>query len=115
MKKVEEGKAASPNVQPIKPRRKFDSAFKRDAVALWLSSGKSAREIGAELGITERHLHKWHKQHAPATPTQRGQMETELMALRRENALLRQQRDILKKTLGILSEPPNSATNGSTP
>jgi transposase-like protein len=39
MKKVEESKATSPSVQPIKPRRKFDAAFKRDAVALWLSSG----------------------------------------------------------------------------
>jgi transposase-like protein len=115
MKKVEESKATSPAVPPIKPRRKFDPAFKRDAVVLWLSSGKSAREIGTELGITERHLHSWHKNHAPPTPTQRTQMETELLALRRENALLRQQRDILKKTLGILSEPPNNATNGSTP
>jgi transposase len=115
MKKVEETKAASATVPSIKPRRKFDSAFKRDAVALWLSSGKSAREMGAELGITERHLHSWHKRHAPATPTQRSQVETELVALRRENALLRQQRDILKKTLGIISELPNSASNGSTP
>ncbi len=115
MKKVEESKAASPAVPPTKPRRKFDPAFKRDAVALWLSSGKSAREIGAELGITERHLHSWHKKHAPARPVERTEMESELVALRRENALLRQQRDILKKTLGILSEPPNSATNGSTP
>jgi transposase len=115
MKKVEDIKAASPSVPALKPRRKFDPAFKRDAVALWLSSGKSAREIGAELGITERHLHTWRKKHAPPTPTQRGEMESELLALRRENALLRQQRDILKKTLGILSEPPSSATNGSTP
>ena len=99
----------------MKSRRKFDPTFKRDAVALWLSSDKSAREIGAELGITEGHLHSWHKHHAPATATQRSQMESELAALRRENALLRQQRDILKKTLGILSEAPNSATNGSTP
>jgi transposase len=115
MKKVEETKILSSTVQPIKPRRKFDPAFKRDAVALWLGSGKSAREIGAELGITEKHLHTWHKKHAPATPIQRTEMESELVALRRENALLRQQRDILKKTLGIISEPPNNATNGSTP
>jgi transposase len=114
MKKLEETKILSATIQPLKPRRKFDSAFKREAVALWLSSGKSAREIGAELGITERHLHTWHKKHAPATPIQRTEMETELVTLRRENALLRQQRDILKKTLGILSEPPNSATNGLT-
>lgn len=115
MKKVEENKAAASTAQPIKPRRKFDAAFKRDAVALWLGSGKSAREIGLELGITERHLHSWHQQHAPATPTQRSQREGELVALRHENALLRQQRDIFKKTLGILSEPPHSVTNGSTP
>jgi transposase-like protein len=99
----------------IKPRRKFDAAFKRDAVALWLSSGKSARQIGAELGIQERHLYLWRKMHAPATPATQTQMESELSALRRENALLRQQRDILKKTLGILSEVPSSASNGSTP
>jgi transposase len=115
MKKVEGIRAAAPTVQPKPARRKFDPAFKREAVALWLSSGQSAREIGPELGITERHLHSWHKKHAPPTPTQRSQMESELVALRRENALLRQQRDILKKTLGILSEPPHSATNGSTP
>jgi transposase len=113
MKKVEVIKAPRPSQPPLKRRRKFDAAFKREAVALWLSSGKSAREIGEELGLTERHLHSWHNQYAPATPTQRGAMEEELAALRRENVLLRQQRDILKKTLGILSEPPNSATNGS--
>lgn len=102
-------------VSEIKPRRKFDAAFKREAVALWLSSGKSARQIAAELGIPERHLYAWKKDHAPGTPASQGQREAELAALRRENALLRQQRDILKKTLGILSEPPSSATNRSTP
>lgn len=111
---MKEVKAAVQNPE-IKPRRKFDDAFKRDAVALWLSSGKSARQIGAELGIPERHLYLWKKTHAPATPATQNQMESELARLRRENALLRQQRDILKKTLGILSEPPSNASNGSTP
>lgn len=102
-------------VSEIKPRRRFDAAFKREAVALWLSSGKSAREVAAELGIPQKRLYVWKKAHAPATPASQGQMEKELAELRRENAHLRQQRDILKKTLGILSEPPKSATNGSTP
>jgi transposase len=115
MKKAESQDQTPSPTGPIQSRRKFDPAFKRDAVAMWLKSGKSAREIGAELGITEKHLHNWHKQHAPATATQQKQMENELAVLRRENALLRQQRDILKKTLGIISEPPSSATNGSTP
>jgi transposase-like protein len=64
MKQIEESKTARPVVQPLKSRKKLDSSFKRDAVALWLSSGESAREIGAESGITERHLHSWHKQHS---------------------------------------------------
>ena len=97
----------------IKPRRKFDVTFKREAVVLWVSSGKSAREIASELGIPEKRLYIWKRLHAPASPSSQSQMESELAALRRENAHLRQQRDILKKTLGILSEPPNSATNGS--
>ena len=81
---------------------------------MWKTSGKSARQIAQELGIQEKRLHLWRKTHAVVTPTTKGEMENELETLRRENALLRQQRDILKKTLGILSEPPSSASNGST-
>lgn len=98
----------------VKPRRKFDVAFKKDAVTLWLNSGKSAREVAGELGIGENRLYLWRQQYAPRTPATQGQMEQELAALRRENALLRQQRDILKKTLGILSDDPKSVTKGST-
>jgi hypothetical protein len=39
-----------------------------------------------------------------------GQLEDAL----RENRHLREQRDILKKTLGILSEPSTNAINGLT-
>ena len=110
MKEVKEAQKAE-----VKPRRRFDAAFRRDAVALWLSSGKSAREIASELGVAQRHLYLWKKTHAASTPATQAQMESELEALRRENVLLRQQRDVLKKTLGILSEPPSNASNGSRP
>jgi transposase len=99
----------------VKPRRKFDVAFKRDAVALWLSSGKPARQVAEELGVAENHLYLWRKTHAPRTPETQTQLEEELAALRRENAHLRQRCDILKKTLGILSEPQSNASNGSRP
>src|SRR5438105_5755590 len=98
-----------------KTRRKYDAAFKRQAVDLWLSSGKTARQVATELGIPMERLRFWKKKLAggpmPASPSN---LQAELADLRRENAYLRQQRDILKKTLGILSEPPNNATNGST-
>ncbi len=105
--------------------KKFDQAFKEHAVNLWLSSGKSAREIALELGIKPDRLYTWKDVlglgSAPpggkggAEPRRRRpeELEAELARLQRENNYLRQQRDILKKTLGILSEDPNSATNGS--
>lgn len=112
---MKEKQPAALSAASIKPRRKYDATFKREAVALWLSSGKSAREIGAQLGISQSHLYDWKNQYGPETVTTQAQRDEELARLRQENALLRQQRDILKKTLGIISEPPNSATNGSTP
>lgn len=106
---MKESKQIVPPV--IKRRRKYDAAFKREAVALWLRSGKSADEVASELGIPEKHLYMWKRSHAE--PSNQSQMEKELAALRRENTYLRERCDILKKTLGILSESPNNDTNGS--
>ncbi len=108
-------KEAAPQGAEIKPRRKFDATFKRQAVAHWLESGKSARQVSAELGLSQSHLYEWKKAFGPVTPATEEQRDQELEALRRENALLRQQRDILKKTLGIISEAPNNDSNGSQP
>ena len=104
------------NSEPVpmkKRRRKFDPTFKAEAVALWQNSGKSAQEIAEQLGVRDRQLYAWKASHLPTGP--QADLQAENAALRRENELLRQQRDILKKTLGIISEPPNSASNGSTP
>lgn len=101
-------------VGDVKPRRQYDGNFKRDAVLQWLDSGKSARQVAEELGIGESRLHAWKKTHGPVGPAVQADRDDELAALRRENAQLRQQRDILKKTLGILSEPQSNASNAST-
>jgi transposase len=108
------------NQQPIhpevKPRKRFDQNFKAEAVALWLKSGRSAQSMAAELGLRDKQLYRWKSIFAPgpivAVKPTAADLEAEVAALRSENELLRQQRDILKKTLGILSEPPNNATNG---
>ena len=42
------------------------------------------------------------------------QLEAKITSLQRENDYLRQQRDILKKTLGILSEAPTNGISGLT-
>ena len=104
-----------PVVSEIKPRKKFDRNFKQEAVTLWLSSGKSAQVVAAELGIRDKQLYQWRKTLLPVTAAKLSvaELEAQNLALRRDNDQLRQQRDILKKTLGILSEPPSSAINGS--
>ena len=109
---------------PVKIRRKFDPTFKREAVQNWLSSGKSAEVVAQELGLLANRLYAWRKRFAPANaggraaagakPGSVADLQARLEAAERENRHLREQRDILKKTLGILSEPPMSATNGST-
>ena len=99
-------------VSKQKTRRKFDRNFKREAVTLWLNSGKSAREIAEELGILDRQLYDW-KAAGVGLATAQGDLDAENAALRRELARVREQRDILKKTLGIISEPTGNGTNGS--
>jgi transposase len=112
-----------PVTQSKKIRKKFDKAFKQRAVELWLNSGRPVTQVANELGIDPQRLCAWRLRFAPPPPGGKGgggakptsdQLESEIARLQRENEYLRQQRDILKKTLGILSEPPTSATSGST-
>ena len=111
----------APVIQSKRARTKFDKTFKKNAVELWLNSGKAATEVAAELGIHSQRLTAWRTRFAPPPPGGKGaaarsaeQLESENAGLRRENDYLRQQRDILKKTLGILSEPPSNVFNGLT-
>lgn len=51
---------------PVKTRRKFDEAFKREAVQNWISSGKTATQVARELGLSEGLLFTWRKILTPA-------------------------------------------------
>lgn len=110
------------NPTPMKPRRAFDETFKRETVQNWIASGKSSGTIAKELGVGSSLLYQWRKHFAPAAggkaagakPGTPADLQAQLDAALRENRHLREQRDILKKTLGILSEPPRNATSAST-
>ena len=92
-------------------RRTFDEAFKREAVALLLKGDKPIKALATDLGVSHWNLRDWKKRFGPPEPVRSSEaLEIELRALRRENERLRTQRDILKKTLGILVEPgPNGS------
>lgn len=111
-------KMNGPVINQSKPRRKFDVTFKKEAVENWLSSGKPASVIAEELGINANCLYNWRAAFRPAqphkTPVTNEELTSEVASLRRELERVRQQRDILKKTLGILSELPNNASSAST-
>jgi transposase-like protein len=105
----------------VRERRKFDQTFKREAVLNWLQSGKSAAVVGEELGINANLLYSWRAlvpdavrgKAAPAKPGSVADLQGQLEAAQCELRHVREQCTILKKTLGILSEPPANGMNGS--
>jgi len=84
-------------------RQRFTKDFKLEALRLWKSSGRPASAVARELGLCRNHLYKWQHEletHGEASFPGSGQRpgtEDELVRLRRENARLREERDILKK------------------
>jgi transposase len=94
----------------MKTRKQYTREFKMEAVRLLETSGKSARQLERELGIGTGNLWRWKRKfaadgeeafpgHGRLTPEQER-----LRKLERENEILRQERDILKKAIAIFSE-----------
>ncbi len=68
-------------------------------------------KLAQELGVSHWNLRDWKRRYGPPAPARStAVLEAEVRALRRENEHLRAQRDILKKTLGILAEPGLNAS-----
>lgn len=96
----------------IEPKR-YNEAFKRQAVEHWLKSGKNGTQIAGELGISYPSLKEWKRRYVGDAAPVRSDLQAENRALKAELARVREQRDILKKTLGILSEASASVSNAS--
>ena len=86
-----------------KARKRYTSEFKAQAVEL-LETGKPVPQVAEELCISSNLLYKWRQdaQGAQVGSVGEGAGADDLRALRRENALLRQENDILKKAAIIL-------------
>lgn len=82
--------------------------FKAEAVELVERSGKSVAEIAEDLGINERTLYHWVAAHKPGKDNTNEVSEKDLSAenkrLRRELDIMRQERDILKKAMGVFAK-----------
>ena len=80
------------------------------AVENWLKSGQPGTQIAGELGISYPSLKEWKRRYMGDALPQRDDLAAENRALKSELARVREQRDILKKTLGIFTEPSRNAT-----
>ena len=91
-------------------RKQYTAEFKREAVRLVTEQGLSMAQVARDLDINDNLLSRWKKQFesegVKAFPGQGHPRDEELARLRRENEVLRQERDILKKAVGIFSQAP---------
>ena len=95
-----------------KPRQRYTAEFKAQAVEL-ISTGKPVTQIAEDLCIGSNLLYKWKQDSLGAQVGSEGLRAVgekseadELRSLRRENALLKQENDILKKAAVILGTSP---------
>ena len=97
-------------------RRAFTDDYKRQAVDLVASSGRSVGSVAKELGLRDSVLRRWVEQRGagrePAAATRRpitqaalpsADQAAEVARLQREIERLRMERDILKKSIAIFA------------
>ena len=83
-------------------RRKFDREFRDGAVRIVRESGKSVAQVARDLVINEGTLGNWVAQDTAAREGTTGLSTgdiAELKRLRAENAELRMERDVLKRSV----------------
>ena len=100
-----------------KPKRMYTAEFKRDAIALAERGDRSIGQFERDLGLSAGCLRHWRadarRAAAAGTTTDAlADQARELQRLRRENARLREERDILKKAVAIFVHPSSTGTDG---
>ena len=88
--------------------KKYPAAFKERAVKLAVESDQSIAQTARDLGVNENTLHTWigkyHRAERQEQQVQDEHVYEELKRLRKENARLKEERDILKKAAAYFAQ-----------
>jgi transposase len=93
----------------VRTKKTYDREYKLEVLELVKSSGKNMQELERELGLGSGVISRWRKEveqeGEQAFPGKGYQVveDERMRQLERENAVLRQERDILKKVVEIFS------------
>jgi transposase len=86
--------------------RVIDEAFRKEAVRILASSGRTIKAVAEDLGVGTSSLGKWKRDldRAELMAGPHEDVTKELARLRRENELLRAERDLLKKATAFFAK-----------
>jgi transposase len=95
-----------------KQRKTYSREFKLEALRLAETSGRPVTQVERELGLSQGTIAHWRREvqrnggeafpgHGHLLPS-----DERLRQLERENAILQQERDILKKAIAVVSQKP---------
>jgi len=106
-----------------KRRKRHPEEYKRQIVAIYESSDRSAASLEREYELSRGSIWRWAKQYGTepetngeASPVRREVRSAEaerIRKLERENEILRQERDILKKAIAIFSQAKPTVSGSS--
>jgi len=88
-----------------RPRREFTDEFKANAVRLVIEEKLSPAKVAKDLDLTETSLRDWVRRASAGDIEALGLSEREeLLRLRKENRVLRMEREILKKAAAFFAK-----------
>lgn len=90
--------------------KRYTEEFKRDVLEMAAQEDVSVAQLSRDLGIAPSLIYKWRERYqvdganGELTPSTQRESEAEIRRLKRELAIAREERDILKKAIQVFSQ-----------